>query len=91
MKTVFASKAHNRHVTGVTITNDGKLSLGRERKRMIASLIHQYKIGIIEDEDKYFMQGLLAFSISIEPDFIKRMAVKYSQTLIDGILSLRKE
>lgn len=29
-KTVFSSKAHNRHVTGVTLTNDNQLSVGRK-------------------------------------------------------------
>lgn len=89
MKTVFSSKAHNRHVTGVTLTNDNKLSLGRERKRMLSSLIHQYKIGILNEQDSYYLQGLLAFSMSIEPDFIKRMSVKYSPSLINTILGLR--
>ncbi|HCC6090009.1 TPA: retron St85 family RNA-directed DNA polymerase, partial [Citrobacter freundii] len=32
-KTKFSSKAHNRHITGITITNDEKLSIGRKRKR----------------------------------------------------------
>ena len=39
-KTKFSSKAHNRHVTGITINNDGKISLGRERKRYIKHLVH---------------------------------------------------
>ncbi|HFG0985183.1 TPA: reverse transcriptase domain-containing protein, partial [Klebsiella pneumoniae] len=32
-KTVFTSRAHNRHITGVTLTTQGSLSIGRERKR----------------------------------------------------------
>ncbi len=32
-KTVLSSKAHNRHVTGITLSNDGTLSVGREKKR----------------------------------------------------------
>ncbi|EIF2701446.1 retron St85 family RNA-directed DNA polymerase, partial [Vibrio alginolyticus] len=32
-KTVFSSRKHNRHVTGLTLTNDGEVSIGRERKR----------------------------------------------------------
>ncbi len=89
MKTVFSSKAHNRHVTGITLTNDNKLSLGREKKRMLSSLIHQYKIGILNEEDSCYLQGSLAFSISIEPEFIKRMATKYSPQVVNTILGLR--
>lgn len=89
LKTIFSSKKHNRHITGVTLTNDNMLSIGRERKRMISSLIHKYKIGILSEEDTFYLQGLLSFSINIEPSFIERMKVKYSEELINNILRLR--
>ena len=50
-KTVFSSKAHNRHVTGLTIDNHGQLSLGRERKRYIKHLVYQYKQALLDIED----------------------------------------
>ncbi|OOF66465.1 hypothetical protein BKL51_01320 [Rodentibacter sp. Ppn85] len=31
-KTVFFSKVHNRHVTGIRLSNDSKLSIGRYKK-----------------------------------------------------------
>lgn len=84
-KTVFSSRAHNRHVTGVTITNEGELSLGRERKRFIKHLINQYRYDVIDDADKAYLLGLLAFAAHIEPDFIVRMNRKYSTELMDRI------
>jgi retron-type reverse transcriptase len=77
-KTIYSSKAHNRHVTGVTITNSGSLSIGRKRKRYISSLIHKYTLGLLSVEDIAHAQGLLAFAKSIEPDFEERMKKKYS-------------
>ncbi len=91
LKTVFSSKGHNRHVTGVTISSENKLSLGRARKRMISSLIHKFKIQAISQDDSFYLQGLLAFSISIEPSFIERMKVKYTENVIYNILNLRAE
>lgn len=84
-KTVFSSKAHNRHVTGVTITNDGELSLGRERKRFIKHLINLYRYNVIDEADKAYLMGLLAFAGHIEPEFIVRMNKKYSTELMDRI------
>lgn len=84
-KTVFSSKAHNRHVTGITLNNEGKLSLGRERKRFIKHLINQYKYGLLDDADKAYLIGLLAFASHIEPEFITRMNEKYSNELIERI------
>ncbi|MBM7344696.1 retron St85 family RNA-directed DNA polymerase [Pantoea coffeiphila] len=84
-KTIFSSMAHNRHVTGVTLNNEGRLSLGRERKRFIKHLINQYRYGMIDESDKAYLVGLLAFASHIEPDFILRMNDKYSYELMDRL------
>lgn len=84
-KTVFSSMAHNRHVTGVTLNNEGKLSLGRERKRFIKHLINQYRYGLIDESDKAYLVGLLAFASHIEPEFIIRMNNKYSTETMDRL------
>ncbi|EKP0318993.1 retron St85 family RNA-directed DNA polymerase [Aeromonas dhakensis] len=84
-KTVFSSKAHNRHVTGVTINNQGNLSLGRERKRFLKHLINQHKYGLLDDTELGYLRGLLAFANHIEPQFIMRMREKYTVDLISSI------
>lgn len=81
-KTVYSSKAHNRHVTGITLNNEGQLSLGREKKRFIKHMINQYKYDALDDEDKNYLCGLLAFSLHIEPEFILRLEKKYTSVLI---------
>jgi len=90
-KTIYTSRAHNRHITGITLTTQGTLSVGRERKRFISSLIHKYKLGLLEPEMTYYLQGLLSFAIYIEPEFRLRMSKKYSQETVLELLKLRKE
>ncbi|WP_339718783.1 retron St85 family RNA-directed DNA polymerase [Marinomonas primoryensis] len=85
-KTKFSSKAHNRHVTGVTISNDKKLSLGRERKRYIKHLVHQVQLKKLSGEDRQYLRGLLAFANYIEPTFIQSLKKKYSVELIAHIV-----
>ncbi|RCR57137.1 retron St85 family RNA-directed DNA polymerase [Vibrio harveyi] len=85
-KTRFSSKAHNRHVTGITLNNDGKLSLGRKRKRYIKHLVHQVQIGCLSDEDRLHLKGLLAFAKHIEPMFLQSLKKKYSVDLITQII-----
>ncbi|QEZ91932.1 retron St85 family RNA-directed DNA polymerase [Proteus sp. CD3] len=84
-KTVFTSMAHNRHVTGVTITNNFELSIGRERKRLISVMTHKFKIGVLNEEDLCYLQGLLSFAINIEPNFIKRLSRKYGKEIVNVI------
>lgn len=88
-KTVFTSKAHNRHVTGVTLANDKTLSIGRKRKRYISSLIHKFTLGQLPQEDAGYLQGLLSFANDIEPLFILRMEAKYSKTIVDKLREKR--
>ena len=84
-KTVFSSKAYNRHVTGVTITNNNKLSVGRERKRYISALIHKFKHKQLSSDDINHLKGLLSFVLHIEPDFVQRMIKKYGVETIAKI------
>lgn len=88
-KTSFSSKAHNRHITGITITNSNELSLGRNRKRYISSLVHKYRIGLLDNNATESLQGLLAFAKNIEPEFLMRLKNKYSSDVIESIISGR--
>lgn len=85
-KTKFSSKAHNRHVTGITINNDGKLSLGRERKRYIKHLVHQVQLSKLDKSDRQHLRGLIAFAKHIEPAFVQSLKRKYSAELITQIV-----
>lgn len=76
-KTVFSSKGHNRHVTGITLSNDNKLSLGRERKRTISAMIHHFINNRLDTESSYQLIGLIAFAKYIEPQFYEKMVQKY--------------
>lgn len=84
-KTVFSSKAHNRHVTGITLTNDAQLSLGRKRKRYIKHLVHQFILGQLAAEDVNHLRGLLSFAKHIEPVFIYALEKKYGPEVLAAI------
>ena len=85
-KTRFSSRAHNRHVTGITISNDGNLSLGRERKRYIKHLVHQVQLNKLNAEDRQHLRGLIAFAKHVEPVFVQSLKRKYSAELITQIV-----
>lgn len=84
-KTIFSSKAHNRHVTGITLTNNNSLSIGRERKRKIISAVHHYKLGRLNEDEIIKLKGYLSFAFYIEPNFKYMLINKYG---IDIIRSL---
>ncbi|MCF7504769.1 MULTISPECIES: retron St85 family RNA-directed DNA polymerase [Vibrio] len=81
-KTVLSSKAHNRHVTGITLSNEGKLSVGRETKRTLSASIHRFTQQKLSDDDILKLKGNLAHTVFIEPDFLDRMIKKYGRNAI---------
>lgn len=85
LKTVFSSKKHNRHVTGITITNNDKLSIGRAKKRYIKHLVHNFIEEKISIEDLSYLKGYLGFIKYVEPKFLTALEQKYTQTVIQKI------
>ena len=84
-KTIFTSKAHNRHVTGVGLSSENKLSLGRAKKRYLKHLVHQFTLSLLADEEISHLQGWLAHAKHIEPTFIESLTNKYGKDIIHKI------
>ncbi|TXL12603.1 hypothetical protein BMR05_14875 [Methylococcaceae bacterium HT4] len=89
-KTVFLSKRTNRHITGLVITNDGKVSIGRKKKRYIQSLVYKYCNSNISEESTSYLKGYLAFCLGIDVDFVISLEKKYGKENIDSIRGLNK-
>lgn len=90
-KTVFSSKKNNRHVTGLVLTNDDKISLGHKKKRYIRSLIHKYTLNTMSASEIMELKGMLAFSKYMEPGFYSAVNGKYSHLTIESIMSFQPD
>lgn len=86
-KTTCLSKKYSRKVTGVVITPQHNLSIGRDRKREVKALIHQWINGSIDSERFFYLKGLFAFAIDIEPEFEARLREKYGKAKIQLLRS----
>jgi RNA-directed DNA polymerase len=84
-KTIFTSKGTRRVVTGLYVCPDGKVSIGRERKRYIKKLINDFKYNVIKQKDLAYLRGYLCFILDVEPDFYNRLVLKYTGDLFKKI------
>jgi RNA-directed DNA polymerase len=75
-KTVFASRSGLRMVTGITLTPNYALSIGRDRKRSIRVMYHRYSKGLLDQPEQQKLFGMLAFADSIEPGFSHNLSKK---------------
>lgn len=88
-KTSFLSRKYRRAITGVTLTPDKKLSIGRGRKREIKALVHKYGSGVLDVEASWRLAGLVSFAYDVEPTFVESLKLKYGKELISQLIHLR--
>ena len=81
-KTVRVSRKDSRRVTGLVLTNDRKVSMGREGKRRIRAQMHYFVTDRLETEQILHLQGMLAYVHSVEPSFMRRLSKKYGPDAI---------
>jgi RNA-directed DNA polymerase len=81
-KTLETSRKHRRLVTGISLTSDQKISLGREKKRKLRALVHKFENDDLDANQTKYLSGFLAFAKSIEPEFVKRLENKYPNSLL---------
>ncbi|MGH9616404.1 MAG: retron St85 family RNA-directed DNA polymerase [Acidobacteriaceae bacterium] len=86
-KTVHASKKGLRRVTGLVLANDGRVSMGRERKREISAGFHRYVRGMLNEQEISQLGGMISFAKSVEPMFLQRLARKYGAVALNHLLS----
>jgi len=85
-KTLFLSKKGNRHITGLVLSSQNNISIGREKKRYIKALVHQFVSRSISLDDLNYLKGYLAFCLSVEPEFLDSLVAKYGEHAIDTLL-----
>jgi RNA-directed DNA polymerase len=86
-KTHFITAATRRVVTGLVLSNDGAVSLGHSRKRLISAKVHHALKGKLTGQDLISLAGELAFANMAEPQFLEKLRKKYGGEIIDQIKS----
>lgn len=85
-KTAYLSRRYKRSVTGLVITPDHKISIGRARKREIKSMVYKFLNGDLEGEDSSRLRGLVAFAMDVENSFFQTLKNKYGEEVLERIL-----
>lgn len=85
-KVVETSKKHGRRVTGLTITSDGHISVGRDKKRELRVLIHRHAQKLLSAEEVEALRGYLAFLKSVEPEHLDRLRRSFGEDVLRPLL-----
>ena len=75
-KTRCAGKGSPRRITGVYLTSENTLSIGRQRKNELKSALYKYLTK--QSGNRLKILGMLFFCKQVEPSYFNRVVAKYS-------------
>lgn len=84
-KTIMTSKKRKRIITGLVITSENKISIGKEKKDSIKKMIYN----IINKGDSIssaYVGGYLSYIKSVEPKFLIILKRKYGEENINELM-----
>lgn len=84
-KTVLVTPKFHRQITGLVITLDGRVSIGRERKRNLRAAIHRFLREDLDQRAAAELAGKIAFAKDIEPEFYSRMERVYGKEVLERL------
>jgi hypothetical protein len=88
MKTVFSTKKYRRFVTGLVLADDGRVTIGRDRKRVLRAALHRAFLGQLNPEQAGRLAGFIAYLKGVEPIFFERLQNRYGRDLISRLNSI---
>lgn len=84
-KSMNVSRKRRRTLVGLTLSNDGNASIGREAKRQLRAALHRASNGTLDPADLATLRGRLAFTYGIDPDFVVELLARNGFSSIAGI------
>lgn len=84
-KTVNISMKRKRSLVGLTLANDGFVSIGRNEKRILRAQLHKVSIGEENSVNLANLKGRLAHLFSIDPEFVKNLCSRHGYRSISSI------
>ncbi|QFU21206.1 retron St85 family RNA-directed DNA polymerase [Shewanella eurypsychrophilus] len=80
-KTKIISKGRSQRVTGVILSNDGRVSIGRNKRRRARTLLHLLELDKVDDKSLVELYSIVSFMRNIEPEFYEILKEKYGYNL----------
>lgn len=86
-KTNIATKKYRRVITGLVVSDDGRITIGRERKRKIRAALYQYESGKLDILEQAKLAGYLAHVKSVEPAYFEQIIARSGPNLLSRLMA----
>lgn len=89
-KSSLVSTKTHKQITGLVITPEKKISIGRNKKRYIKHLVHQFSLGLLSADEVASLKGTLSYVYHVEPQFLLSLKQKYlGMAAFDELFTIR--
>jgi RNA-directed DNA polymerase len=78
-KTTYITTKYHRTVTGLTLANDGRVTIGRDQKRGLRAAVHHALTGKASRQEVEALAGMLAYVNAVEPQYLEVLRGKYGE------------
>lgn len=85
-KTKYITSKYSRRVTGIVLANDGRVTIGRERKRKLRSALHRAQMDVLSSDELRVVAGMLGFLKAVEPDYLESLRQVHGGDLVDRVM-----
>lgn len=80
-KTKYISLKQKVNITGLNITSENKISIGRQQKKLIRVMLHYFQQGKLSAERKESLKGWISYVKSVEPECYQSLIKKFYSEL----------
>lgn len=84
-KTTYVTAKYSRRVTGLTLTNDGDVSIGHDHKRKLHTLVYRASKNRLSANELAALKGMLGYAKSVEPQFIVTLRSRFGDDIVNRI------
>ncbi|WP_083931220.1 retron St85 family RNA-directed DNA polymerase [Kaistia granuli] len=84
-KTTYVTRKFGRRVTGLVLSNDGLVTIGRDRKRELRAAVHRASLNELSPAQMARLGGMLAFVWAMEPAFISVLEARYGANCVQRV------
>ncbi|HEI8570427.1 TPA: retron St85 family RNA-directed DNA polymerase [Morganella morganii] len=84
-KTRYIGKGRSKRVTGVVITHEGELGVGRYLRKKIRAMIYLYSQKRLKREDIPYLHGMLSHINNIEHDYYIKLKNQYGSSMFSTL------
>ncbi|MCW2365634.1 hypothetical protein M2341_001081 [Sphingobium sp. B7D2B] len=78
-KTTVATKKYRRVVTGLILSDNGEVSIGRDKKRLVRAQVHHALENSVGEKNANKLLGYIAHVRSVEPSFYYKLLAHYGE------------